>query len=56
MQDFYNSWLAESERVEKAVQDAPRVARGKDLNLGKHSSGQQSGAHDRARDGVSHFR
>ncbi len=32
MQDFYNSWLAESERVEKAVQDAPRVARGKDLN------------------------
>ncbi len=32
MQDFYNAWLAESERVEKAVQEAPRVARGKDLN------------------------
>ncbi len=32
MQDFYNAWLAESERVEKAVQEAPRIARGKDLN------------------------
>ena len=32
MQDFYNAWLAESERVAKAVQEAPRVARGKDLN------------------------
>ncbi len=32
MQDFYNAWLAESERVEKTVQEAPRVARGKDLN------------------------
>ncbi len=32
MQDFYNAWLAESERVEKTVQDAPRIARGKDLN------------------------
>ncbi len=32
MQDFYHAWLAESERVEKAVQEAPRIARGKDLN------------------------
>jgi len=32
MQDFYNAWLAESERVEKAVQEGPRIARGKDLN------------------------
>ncbi len=32
MQDFYGAWLAESERVEKTVLEAPRVAKGKSLN------------------------
>lgn len=32
MSDFYKTWLEESERVEKTVQEAPRVARGKALN------------------------
>jgi len=31
MKDFYQTWLDESERIEKAVLEAPRVARGKDL-------------------------
>ena len=32
MADFYSAWLANSERIEKAVGEAPRVARGKELN------------------------
>jgi len=32
MTDFYSAWLANSERIEKAVGEAPRVARGKELN------------------------
>ena len=32
MADFYQTWLEESERIEKTVDAAPRVARGKDLN------------------------
>ena len=32
MADFYSVWLANSERIEKAVGEAPRVARGKELN------------------------
>ena len=35
MADFYSEWLAKSEAVEKAVNDAPRVARGKDLKWEK---------------------
>lgn len=31
MDDFYQAWLAESERIEKTVSEAPRVARAKDL-------------------------
>jgi len=31
MEDFYQAWLAESERIEKAVSEGLRVARGKDL-------------------------
>ena len=31
MQDFYTAWLEESKRIEKRVQEAPRVARGKEL-------------------------
>ena len=31
MTDFYDAWLAESERIELAVAEAPRVARGRDL-------------------------
>jgi hypothetical protein len=31
MKDFYQTWLDESERIEKVVSEAPRVARGKDL-------------------------
>src|SRR5262245_43893898 len=29
--DFYDAWLAESERIELSVPEAPRVAHGKDL-------------------------
>jgi quercetin dioxygenase-like cupin family protein len=32
MADFYSAWLANSERIEKAVGEAPRVARGKELD------------------------
>jgi quercetin dioxygenase-like cupin family protein len=32
MADFYSAWLANSERIEKAVGEATRVARGKELN------------------------
>ncbi len=32
MSDFYKTWLEDSERIEKTVQEAPRVARGKNLN------------------------
>ena len=32
MEDFYSAWLKESERSEKTVAEAPRVAKGKDLN------------------------
>ena len=32
MMDFYNGWLEESIRIEKTVNEAPRVARGKSLN------------------------
>jgi quercetin dioxygenase-like cupin family protein len=32
MADFYSAWLANSERIEKAVGEAPRVAGGKELN------------------------
>jgi quercetin dioxygenase-like cupin family protein len=31
MENFYDHWLTESERIEKAVAAAPRVARGKEL-------------------------
>jgi len=31
MKDFYQTWLEESERIEKAVSEAPRVARDKEL-------------------------
>ena len=31
MMDFYNGWLEESNRIEKTVNEAPRVARGKNL-------------------------
>lgn len=31
MQDFYTAWLAASEQIEKRVQEAPRVARSKEL-------------------------
>lgn len=31
MRTFYDQWLAESERIARAVAEAPRVARGKDL-------------------------
>jgi len=31
MEDFYQAWLTESERVEKAVLEGPRVAKGKGL-------------------------
>jgi mannose-6-phosphate isomerase-like protein (cupin superfamily) len=31
MKDFYQAWLDESARIEKGVEQAPRVARGKDL-------------------------
>jgi len=31
MEDFYNAWLRESQRVEKAVMEGPRVSRAKDL-------------------------
>ncbi len=31
MGEFYQSWLAESERIEKVVSEAPRVAKGKEL-------------------------
>src|SRR5713226_10514421 len=31
MKDFYQAWLDQSESNEKVVNDAPRVARGKDL-------------------------
>jgi quercetin dioxygenase-like cupin family protein len=30
--DFYDSWLTTSERVEKEIREAPRVARAKELN------------------------
>lgn len=32
MQDFYSAWLKQSESVERTVADAPRVAKGKNLN------------------------
>lgn len=32
MQDFYSTWLKQSESIEKTVSDAPRVAKGKNLN------------------------
>ena len=32
MANFYSAWLANSERIEKAIGEAPRVARGKELN------------------------
>jgi len=32
MQDFYSAWLKQSESIEKTVADAPRVAKGKNLN------------------------
>ncbi len=32
MADFYSSWLQHSERIEKAVMEAPRIARGQQLN------------------------
>ena len=32
MEDFYQAWLAESERIEKAVSEGLRVAKGKNLN------------------------
>ena len=31
MENFYDQWLKESERIEKVVADSPRVARSKDL-------------------------
>src|SRR5713226_184232 len=31
MENFYEGWLAESDRIEKTVAEAPRVARGKEL-------------------------
>src|SRR2546427_653485 len=31
MENFYDDWLAESERIERVVADAPRVVRGKEL-------------------------
>ena len=31
MKDFYKAWLTESERIEKVVSKAPRVAKGKNL-------------------------
>lgn len=31
MEDFYESWLKDSERIEREVAEAPRVARGKEL-------------------------
>ena len=31
MQDFYAAWLEASERIEARVEEAPRVARGKEL-------------------------
>ncbi|MHB8619952.1 MAG: hypothetical protein ACYDAG_10320, partial [Chloroflexota bacterium] len=31
LENFYDSWLAESERVEQVVRDSPRVARHADL-------------------------
>ncbi len=32
MNDFYKDWLEESKRIEKTVNEAPRVARGKNLD------------------------
>jgi quercetin dioxygenase-like cupin family protein len=32
MKDFYKDWLEESKRIEKTVNEAPRVARGKNLD------------------------
>jgi quercetin dioxygenase-like cupin family protein len=32
MADFYSAWLANSEGIEKLIREAPRVARGKELN------------------------
>ena len=32
MQDFYSAWLERSESLEKTVSEAPRVAKGKNLN------------------------
>ena len=32
MKDFYKDWLEESKRIEKTVNDAPRVVRGKNLD------------------------
>lgn len=32
MQDFYSAWLERSEGIEKTVGEAPRVAKGKNLN------------------------
>ncbi len=32
MENFYEGWLAESDRIEKTVAEAPRVARGKELH------------------------
>ena len=56
MSDFYSAWLERSKSNQKKVDEAPRVAKSKDLKWVRTPQDYQGGIDDRSRDRLYHRR